>query len=412
MKRMLMRAALILTALALWTNGGAYAAEWTEVTGAKETYTIAASADGTRFLMAEAENYVGDALACRAYLVGADGSGETELSLRDSDLVESYAQAFRSNLGISAEAGEALISESGEAGFVLMFMPWRRARLLAAAGDSILLYVYGYGYVLVDAETGEATLLDAKWAGLAADGRLATCDGQGACAIIDPDGSEAAVAPDDAEWAATGILPLSDGGYVVACRSRQAVGLGVYDYDFAYVGADGAVVQAISAGSYSGATVPELFFYSEEAGVGIACSYRNATRNLPLIFRAGDETARVLWMDGADATSAREVAISDVLGAKGALAVDAACILMPLGIARDGKSALVCEMNNGNLYLMDLGTLALTAVATDAELDALFARRETDYQGMATIASLGWNGGDYLTGWPCAPGCALRLGIE
>ena len=175
MSRIVTRVALFLIVAALATTGCAYAAEWVEVTAAKETYVVAACADGTRFLMAEAQNYVGDALVCRAYLLGADGSGETGLSLADSDLMDTVARLYLDTLGISAEAGDALISEYGEASFVLMFMPWRRARLVAAAGDSMLVYFYGTNnYVLIDASTGEVTLLDSSWAGLAPDGRLAT----------------------------------------------------------------------------------------------------------------------------------------------------------------------------------------------------------------------------------------------
>ncbi len=390
MRKTITHLALFALVFALMTSGFAYAAAWMQISEATETYTVAANADGTRFLMAEAHNYVGDALASRAYLIGADGSGETALVLADTDVGKPVADRLLATLGISAEAGAAIIDESGEAGFVMMFLPWRDARMTAVAGNSMLVSFPQSGvYALIDALSGETFALTADAAMLGSDGRVGLRDWMGVCSIFDPaDGSAVPFAFDDAdEWSALSILPLSDGGVMAMCiptKPSDNFPFACYALD---IGPDGGVRWHLSTGIDPADYKADAFYYSEAAQTGIIWG-ENEEMLRPLVFRAVKAESNTPLYENTENA------------------------LLPLGLSQDGKCVLVCDRGAGDLYLLDLETMALDQVATDAELAALFVTRGIDYAHAETLASFSWNGNDVLIGWYGAPGGAIRLGIE
>jgi len=410
MRKALLFAVLVLIAL---SPASAAALEWASIVEEEEAYCVGASADGSRVLVAKSGDFIGPGALFRPCIVDADGRRETGLFFSASTDAESLSQVLRETLRLSDEAFAGMLSKyRGAAGFSMIGLPWHTAQQAEAAGDLLLMRMQGGLYMaLVNASTGETAVLDGVSATLTRDGRAVVIDVSGGVSVYDPANGTYAPVPraDGEEYTIRAARRLSDGGFV--CSRRPPLGSADRN-GLAFLDAGGAVTKEMKTCAYKLGAAPDALIYSEELGVGIAFNTGYIMKSPALIFRRDGDVARVLWLDGADEARAREVEIDEVLSAEGELAVDAPCMLLPVGLSGDGRSALVLEMKSVSLIAIDLETLDARVVADDGGMAELFREKQLKYQHLTTVSCLRWNGGSLLIGRTCAPGCVIDIGRD
>ncbi len=375
------------------------------------SFVIGANQDGARFLMARVLPDVPPMVGLDMFILDAASGVQTPLHLADS--ADASGIAMRLLMGrVGQDEADALLERfGGAAGYAIRAMWMDRPMVVQCRGDLLMLRSGGVGCALVDMTTGETRPLNTSSATIGPDGRVIACNPAEPMRVFEPKLPMPVPFPlaSDGEFMTLSATPLAGGGAVCAQRGIKMENIDgglLAAARFAFVNADGAPVETVDAGEMPFNMTPDRLFYSEQAGVGIAIKPSYAMMRPPLIFRKGDSSARHLIMESPDATVAQ--ALPPEKNPDGTFAGTEACVLFPIGLSGDGAVALLVELKSASLLRMDLQTLAVAPVLTNAQMSGLLGDRE-DFKPMIALTSLGYNGGQLLGSWHLPEDKILQL---
>jgi hypothetical protein len=201
--------------------------------------------------------------------------------------------------------------------------------------------------------------------------------------------------------------------YVVRAEQPQVEGKNVFVRDafFVHYGADRRELGRVGAGGFSIDTgTPQMLFFSEQTGVGVAYSPQYAMNSVMWTFAEGDDTAQALLIENLMPPAMCRAERDAVVDELGKLIAEAPNIL-PLGVSADGARLLVYHMDSAYLLALDLQTLKADILITDKQLTVLYDEKDVPQlsRHLGHIREINWNGGDLLCGPSGPDGCALRI---
>lgn len=397
---------------------------WLRVAGENEV-VLAASSDGTRFLLAEA-------------LASALPPQGRELKLRVLDKAtgevhalffvdDPYLMLLADNLLYRSEPDDkkraAFIEKNGGAAALVMRVGWQGWPELAGAGGDYLLLTSNSmpGYARVDTRTGETMLLNASVASMAADGSVLSLDRErGAMWLNKPDSTEAevsAIVPRiEGAAAPVSMCLLSDGSAwlierVTHKEQPQVEGKRVLvrDVFFVHYDADGRELRRVAAGGFDlSAGAPETLLYNEQTGMGVAYNVQYMMKSYLWTFGEGDDTAKALLPASLEPPALRRAERNTAVDELG-YALSDVRPMFPLGLSADGAQLLIYDMDTSYLLALDLKTLEADVVLTDAELTALYDEQDVRSRFAMHMTMLAWNGENLLCGRTNPGGYALEI---
>lgn len=393
---------------------------WLRVAGENEN-VLAASTDGTRFLVGE---------ATRGTITGGI---EPQLRVLNTLTKESYALYFADDpylellahilLGkaVPDEAKRAaIIEKNGGAAALVMRAGWQGwPAVTGAGGDFLLLMSVSMPcYARVDMRTGETLFLGASTACMAADGSVLFRDRDtGGLWLLRPDAPapETFPLPAGPAFMYPSMHLLSDGSvWLIELVDREeqpkieGKKLLMRDVSFVHYDTDGRELRRVEAGGFDlPAGAPDTLFYSEQTGVGVAYNPRSA--HSPMwTFGEDDTEAKAFLPESLTPPTLRRAERGEVVDEFGYPLSDVRMIV-PLGVAADGSRLMLYDMDSAYLLALDLKTLEADALMTDEQLTALYDEINAQSRFASHIPMLSWNGGDLLCGRANPGGYVLTI---
>jgi len=394
---------------------------WLRVAGENEN-VLAASTDGTRFLMGE---------ATRGTITGGI---EPQLRVLNTLTKESYALYFADDpylellahvlLGkaVPDEAKRAaIIEKNGGAAALVMRAGWQGwPAVTGAGGDFLLLMSVSMPcYARVDMRTGETLFLGASTACMAADGSVLFRDRDtGGIWLLRPDAHAPETFPLPAGPAFTypSMHLLSDGSvWLIELVDREeqpkieGKKLLMRDVSFVHYDTEGRELRRVEAGGFDlFAGAPDTLFYSEQTGVGVAYNPQHALYSPMWTFGEDDIEAKAFLPKSLTPPTLRRAERGEVVDEFGYPLSDVRMII-PLGVAADGSRLMLYDMDSAFLLALDLKTLEADALMTDEQLTALYDEINAQSRLTSHIPMLSWNGGDMLCGRANPGGYVLTI---
>ena len=392
-------------------------------------FCLAASADGTRFLICQ-NQYPEFSL----WMQNADGSDRRALYLT-STITEEDAEAV---LGLripqrrdkGKTVGEAVSEEldrirrqygSLTNGLVHTFWVSPSAQNASSAGDYILLIDRAaWGSARINVHTGETVLVPMMEALMDRSGTVLfypTSDGDNRKpGVLPPDRNVPeetdAVLPDRIAGYPLGCSLQSDGTIWMLDKQIQSVirqdgvshvpaELSIVHYD-----RDGAELRRISGGLFSETSyAPSCLWYSEQTGVGIV-STNSAPTCILWYFGPDDENLKPLIMENSPLPSLRCAEREEVFDESGFPKASAG-IFYVFGLSGNGTKLLIQDVESSNLLSLDLRTLKADILMFSFQISFMFSEHP-DYRG-SLLFNMGWNGGEIISCSRPLMGCAIRL---
>lgn len=421
-KRLLALLLIFLIAFCSACSTHADAPMWLSV-GEKSEKVLAVSADGTRFLLGEAQPMIippNHSLRLRVL----DKTAGTSCALyfaKDPNLELMAHSMLYLQAKVQDETKRiAFIEKNGGAAAVVMRTGWRTwPKFVGTGGDYMLLYSAAMPcYARVDTRTGETLYLDASAGCMGPDGSvLYRSSDTGEMWLIKPDTVKAEAFPlvtlKGSMIAPSSMCLLSDGSvwlieYVARAEQPLVNGKKVFvrDVFFVHYGADGRELRRVGAGGLM--RVPDTLFFSEQTGVGLAYSPQYAMYSPMWTFDEGDDTAKALLIESLTPPALYRAERDAVVDELGNLLAETPKIL-PLGVAADGARLLIYHMDSAYLLALDLQTLKADILMTDEQLTALYEKKDVHTRYLIHIGELNWNGSDLLCGHSNPDGYVLKI---
>lgn len=395
--------------------------------GEDNEFCLAASADGTRFLIAR-RNPTDYTL----WVQNADGSDKRDLVL--AGMTEEDAKGIlglhvvRPQKGVSIEEAmnerlESLKKQYGSYVNALTHTFWQQlsARYITTAGDYILLTDHAaWGSARINMRTGETALLPIMAAQMDRNGTVLCFDTNSSgtdryTGLLRPDQS----VPEEADY----ILPAVIRNASLGCRLMTDGTLWMIDRQYmdaveldgrSFIPAEVSVVhydssgkelRRISGGVFADSVLPDCLLYSEETGIGIV--YSNSSYGGFLwYFGPEDDSLIPLQIESLTPPALRRAERSEVVDGYGR-PLESRRGLYVIGLSGGGTKLLAQDLESANLFLLDLRTLKGEIMLPDWQI-ALYMNLNGGRMG-TLLYDTGWNGGDVFCFAQTLKGYAVRL---
>lgn len=404
-------------------------------------YCLAASEDGTRFLIARLN---GDDYSL--WVGNEDGSDRVDLAFagiseEDAEGIyglsgRAFANDIKRKSGMSREEMlqediESIRSQYGSIAEGLIHRIWYRLKpdYVTVAGEFALLSDPYVGVsARVNMRTGETVMLFQLFCVMSGDGTilafgngtiqaLGTDTGSGRPSyLLRPDRT----VPEEADYVLSrdaislpGCLSLQEDGTLWVLETRyensevDGEELFLLNVSVAHYAPDGTELRRISGGVFEYSACPQVLLYSEQTGMGIVYNPSGAY-NPPYIFGPEDDTMKPLMPESLIPPVLRRGEREEVVDEYGRMLRESEVRrLLVLGMSRGGTKLLVQDLQSGYLLSLDLATLKADILLNDAQIVS-FVRDHTERPG-SLLYNMGWNNGEIISCGPAVRGYAFRI---